>query len=151
MKKIALFLMGLVTLLPAKADEGMWTMYNLPKAVYEQMKAYGFSLPQESIYGADNAISRSVVLFGGFCTGVCSIAAADNPAFPAAVFHKGENQQPAQHKTHNKLCHQAFSPPFSSFSYPSQAHSQITLPCVMPAKRQALTARLSSTVLVLNR
>ena len=71
MKKIALFLMGLVTLLPAKADEGMWTMYNLPKAVYEQMKAYGFSLPQESIYGADNAISRSVVLFGGFCTGVC--------------------------------------------------------------------------------
>ena len=71
MKKIALFLMGLVALLPAKADEGMWTMYNLPKAVYEQMKAYGFSLPQESIYGADNAISRSVVLFGGFCTGVC--------------------------------------------------------------------------------
>ena len=27
----------------AHADEGMWTLYNLPQAVYEQMKSYGFS------------------------------------------------------------------------------------------------------------
>ena len=27
----------------AHADEGMWTLYNLPQAVYEQMKSYGFT------------------------------------------------------------------------------------------------------------
>ena len=26
----------------AHADEGMWTLYNLPQAVYEQMQAEGY-------------------------------------------------------------------------------------------------------------
>ena len=42
MKKLSLLILGLLTLLPVKADEGMWTLYNLPQAVYDQMKAYGF-------------------------------------------------------------------------------------------------------------
>ena len=70
MKKLSLLILGLLTLLPVKADEGMWTLYNLPEAVYRQMKAYGYSLPYESLYSADNAIKGSVVLFGGFCSGV---------------------------------------------------------------------------------
>ena len=45
MKKLSLLFLGLLTLLPAKADEGMWTLYNLPQAVYNQMQAYGYSLP----------------------------------------------------------------------------------------------------------
>lgn len=65
-----MFILGLFALLPVKADEGMWTLYNLPQAVYDQMKAYGYSLSYESLYSADNAVKGSVVLFGGFCSGV---------------------------------------------------------------------------------
>ena len=34
------------------------------------MKSYGFSLPYNDIYGSNDAIKNSVVLFGGFCSGV---------------------------------------------------------------------------------
>lgn len=70
MKRLALFLVGLISLLPTHADEGMWTLYNLPQAVYDQMKAYGFEPSYERLYSSDDAIMRSVVLFGGFCSGV---------------------------------------------------------------------------------
>ncbi len=63
-------IVGLLALLPMKADEGMWTLYNLPQAVYDQMKAYGYSLPYESLYSGSNPVKNSVVLFGGFCSGV---------------------------------------------------------------------------------
>jgi len=52
------------------ADEGMWTLYNLPQAVYEQMKGYGFDLSYNQIYGSADAIKGSVVLFSGYCSGV---------------------------------------------------------------------------------
>ena len=70
MKKLSTLILGLLALLPAKADEGMWTLYNLPQAVYNQMQAYGFSLPYEQLYQGDRAVKGSVVLFGGFCSGV---------------------------------------------------------------------------------
>ena len=54
----------------AKADEGMWTLYNLPDAVYEQMKEYGFQLSKEQLYQSNNAVKNAVVNFGGFCSGV---------------------------------------------------------------------------------
>ena len=60
----------LFTFLPLKADEGMWTLYNLPTAVYDQMVQYGFQLPQEQLYQSDNAVKNAVVNFGGFCSGV---------------------------------------------------------------------------------
>ena len=53
-----------------KADEGMWTLYNLPPAVYEQMKAEGFLLPYDDLYSSDNAIKNCVVNFSGYCSGV---------------------------------------------------------------------------------
>ena len=34
----------------SRADEGMWTLYNLPDAVYKQMRAEGFMLPKEALY-----------------------------------------------------------------------------------------------------
>ena len=37
MKKLLLLLFA-CSLSTAKADEGMWTLYNLPNAVYETMK-----------------------------------------------------------------------------------------------------------------
>ena len=52
------------------ADEGMWTLYDLPQAVYEQMKSYGFSAPYEDLYQSENAIMKSVVNFSGYCSGV---------------------------------------------------------------------------------
>ena len=59
-----------VCALAAQADEGMWTLYNLPDAVYAQMKAYGFRLPKDMLYESDNAVKNNVVNFGGFCSGV---------------------------------------------------------------------------------
>ena len=54
----------------AHADEGMWTLYNLPQAVYEQMKSYGFSPSYDQLYKSDDAIKNAVVNFSGFCSGV---------------------------------------------------------------------------------
>ena len=56
--------------LGAKADEGMWTLYNLPNAVYEQMRAEGYQLPYSQLYQADDAIMKAVVNFSGYCSGV---------------------------------------------------------------------------------
>ena len=69
MKKLLFSLMCLCSL-GAHADEGMWTMYNLPTAVYEQMKQYGFELPMEQLYQSDNAVKNAVVNFSGYCSGV---------------------------------------------------------------------------------
>ena len=71
MKKSILFAAAMLVMgSQAKADEGMWTLYNLPEAVYQQMRAEGFELSQDQLYGAPNALSNYVVNFGGFCSGV---------------------------------------------------------------------------------
>ena len=70
MRKSVLFLFCLLSSMFAKADEGMWTLYNLPKAVYDQMKAEGYSLPYNALYWGDNAIKNSVISFCGYCSGV---------------------------------------------------------------------------------
>ena len=54
----------------ATPDEGMWTLYNLPPAVYEQMKAEGFQMPYADLYESAQAIKNCVVNFSGYCTGV---------------------------------------------------------------------------------
>ena len=70
MKKSAVLILTLLSLSTAKADEGMWTLYNLPQAVYEQMKGYGYDLPYDKLYQADDAIMKAVVNFSGYCSGV---------------------------------------------------------------------------------
>ena len=71
MKKLLLLLITFhFSLLTSHADEGMWTLYNLPNAVYEQMKGYGYQLPYEKLYQADYAIMKAVVNFSGYCSGV---------------------------------------------------------------------------------
>ena len=70
MKKTILALLSLAAFAPASADEGMWTLYNLPQAVYETMKSEGYQLPYDMLYQADNAIMKSVVNFSGYCSGV---------------------------------------------------------------------------------
>ena len=58
MKKLFL-LISMVTMFSwqqARADEGMWTLYNLPSAVYEQMKAEGFEMPYNALYQGPDAL-----------------------------------------------------------------------------------------------
>ena len=70
MKKLTLTAALVLSITAAKADEGMWTLYDLPNAVYEQMRAEGFAMPYDGLYNSDNAIKNCVVNFGGFCSGV---------------------------------------------------------------------------------
>lgn len=71
MKKSTLLLAGMLSLgTSMHADEGMWTLHNLPDAVYQQMVAEGFQLPSDMLYKSPNAISNYVVNFSGFCSGV---------------------------------------------------------------------------------
>ena len=70
MKKLLFTLLAACSLTSAKADEGMWTLYNLPNAVYETMKQENFELPYSALYYGDDAIKNCVVNFGGFCSGV---------------------------------------------------------------------------------
>ena len=70
MKKTCLALFALCFSLFVKADEGMWTLYNLPQAVFQQMQSYGFKRPYADIYQSKNAIKNAVVSFSGYCSGV---------------------------------------------------------------------------------
>ena len=70
MKKLFMTLLAACALTSAKADEGMWTLYNLPNAVYETMKQENYQLPYEALYYGDDAVKNCVVNFGGFCSGV---------------------------------------------------------------------------------
>ena len=70
MKKLLLTFLASCSLATAHADEGMWTLYNLPNAVFETMKMEGYQLPYDKLYQADDAIMKSVVNFSGYCSGV---------------------------------------------------------------------------------
>ena len=72
MRKKIYFILLFMILMPSalKADEGMWTLYNLPNAVYETMKQENYELPYGALYEGDDAVKNCVVLFGGYCSGV---------------------------------------------------------------------------------
>ena len=70
MKRILISLVALLSLANAHADEGMWTLYNLPNAVYETMKQENYELPYNALYQSEDAIKNCVVNFGGYCSGV---------------------------------------------------------------------------------
>ena len=67
---LGLLALSLLSPLPSVADEGMWTLYDLPTQVYEAMRGYGFMLPQGALYSDADAIKNNVVNFSGFCSGV---------------------------------------------------------------------------------
>ncbi len=71
MKKIFSFLAAAVLVsAPVHADEGMWTLYDLPQAVFSQMQQYGFARPYDALYNDKNAIKNAVINFSGYCSGV---------------------------------------------------------------------------------
>ena len=63
-------LLSPISSMKAVADEGMWTLYNLPSQVFAQMQQEGFSLPSTALYSDANAIKNCVVNFSGYCSGV---------------------------------------------------------------------------------
>jgi hypothetical protein len=69
MKKL-LSVLALAASLSASADEGMWTLYNLPPQVYAMMQQEGFQLPYNALYNDSDAIMHSVVDFSDYCSGV---------------------------------------------------------------------------------
>ena len=71
MKKLLILLFTVhCSLFISYADEGMWTLYNLPNAVYETMKQENYALPYGALYQGDDAVKNCVVNFGGYCSGV---------------------------------------------------------------------------------
>ena len=70
MKKTSIILATILAATPVMADEGMWTLYDLPKAAFEQMQSEGFTMPYADLYQSDNAIKNCVVNFSGYCSGV---------------------------------------------------------------------------------
>lgn len=70
MKRIMLAITALLAVAGAKADEGMWTLYNLPQAVYDQMKLEGITMSYDDLYKSDNALKNAVVDFCDYCSGV---------------------------------------------------------------------------------
>ena len=71
MRKLLVLLFAFhFSLLTSMADEGMWTLYNLPNAVYETMKQENYELPYGALYQGEDAIKNCVVNFGGYCSGV---------------------------------------------------------------------------------
>ena len=70
MKKTSIILVTMLAATPVMADEGMWTLYDLPKAAFEQMQSEGFTMPYADLYQSDNAIKNCVVNFSGYCSGV---------------------------------------------------------------------------------
>jgi hypothetical protein len=69
-KTFTLLLFYLFTLSPLHADEGMWTIYNLPNQVFETMQNYGFELTYDQLYKGDTSLKAAVVNFSGYCSGV---------------------------------------------------------------------------------
>ena len=55
MKKLIFSLVSLFAMSTAHADEGMWTIYNLPPQVFEQMKAEGFQMSYNDLYYGPNS------------------------------------------------------------------------------------------------
>ena len=49
MKRLSIIILAFMAGMMAKADEGMWTLYNLPQAVYEQMKSEGLQMPYDQL------------------------------------------------------------------------------------------------------
>ncbi len=70
MKKLFLSITLIVSVLCAKADEGMWLPYNLSGQSLYEMQKLGCKLTAEQIFNLNQAsLKDAIVQFGGGCTG----------------------------------------------------------------------------------
>lgn len=70
MKKLLLSCVAVLSAITMSADEGMWTIYDLPQAAFEQMQREGFKLSYDELYNGPEALRNCVVNFSGYCSGV---------------------------------------------------------------------------------
>ena len=69
MKRIALWALALVMVLPARADEGMWLLPLLEKMNGKALKEAGCRLTPQEIYNINgSSLKDAIVHFGGGCT-----------------------------------------------------------------------------------
>ena len=69
MKRIALFALALLMVLPARADEGMWLLPLLEKMNGKALKEAGCRLTPQEIYNINgSSLKDAIVHFGGGCT-----------------------------------------------------------------------------------
>ncbi len=66
---VFVFLLAMTTTM-VRADEGMWTLMDLPRAVYDKMVEEGYKMDYNTLYRDSDALYQAVVNFGGYCTGV---------------------------------------------------------------------------------
>ena len=70
MKRILLIVMALLSVMIARADEGMWLPYSLNGQNLAEMQAMGCKLTAEQIFSFNQpSIKDAIVQFGGGCTG----------------------------------------------------------------------------------
>jgi hypothetical protein len=70
MKKILIMVVLSLSLLNARADEGMWLPMLLGKQVYADMVKKGLKLTAEQLYSINkSSLKDAILIFGGGCTG----------------------------------------------------------------------------------
>ncbi|MBR3716791.1 MAG: S46 family peptidase, partial [Bacteroidaceae bacterium] len=70
MKKLLVTLLAIMSILPIKADEGMWMLTDLKKQNEVVMRQLGLDLSVDEIYSPDNiSLKDAVIHFGSGCTG----------------------------------------------------------------------------------
>lgn len=71
MKKFLFLFIALISLLSAKADEGMWMLCNLSERTDSILKSLGMEMSREQLYNPEGrSLNNAIVMFGGFCSGV---------------------------------------------------------------------------------
>src|SRR5690606_35057402 len=68
-KKLILFLMMSLMVMPARADEGMWFLMFIERLNHRDMQKMGLQLTAEEIYSVNNSsLKDAIVQFNGGCT-----------------------------------------------------------------------------------
>ena len=71
-KLISIIALSIITLVPLKADEGMWLIQDINSALEKKMQERGLALSAGEIYNADapgSSVSDAIVSLGFYCTG----------------------------------------------------------------------------------
>ena len=80
MKRLFLSVIAMLTLMGARADEGMWMISNLSAKTDSILHSMGIELTHDQIFSTEHpALNNVIVQFGGFCSG--SVVSPDGLVF----------------------------------------------------------------------
>ena len=70
LKRFFIILLVSITFTNVKADEGMWTLFNIDSQLINKMKGLGLQMTADQIYNEnDPSVKDAIVLFDGGCSG----------------------------------------------------------------------------------